>query len=281
MTFGTLLLVLVTAGRHHAIGAEMTPPVFSLLRGSSPPLLQHIPPWAADTLSAMCVAAAAAAATHALRWGTRRREAACCVTGLPSPYRGAGPICELLPVLWHALLLGGALSALAAGLRGACAWCASQPLVVRLWAAAARRSAEHHPEGLAAFLALLTLGYVRRARARAAHARSLRPSGGGADGRARCPASGSLAVVIGAGPSGLVAAKHLRDRGWEVVVFEAEQDIGGTFRYRAYEHAVQVRRGGAGRGGAGRSRARSRCRGGCSVPSGLDQPPSPALSSLT
>ena len=38
------------------------------------------------------------------------------------------------------------------------------------------------------------------------------------------------AIVIGAGPNGLVAANHLADRGWSVLVLEAEPDIGGAVR---------------------------------------------------
>ncbi|MDN4171464.1 NAD(P)/FAD-dependent oxidoreductase [Nocardioides sp. SOB77] len=38
------------------------------------------------------------------------------------------------------------------------------------------------------------------------------------------------AVVIGAGPNGLVAANHLIDRGWSVLVLEAQPDVGGAVR---------------------------------------------------
>jgi phytoene dehydrogenase-like protein len=38
------------------------------------------------------------------------------------------------------------------------------------------------------------------------------------------------AVVIGAGPNGLVAANLLVDRGWDVVVYEAAPDVGGAVR---------------------------------------------------
>ena len=38
------------------------------------------------------------------------------------------------------------------------------------------------------------------------------------------------AVVVGAGPNGLVAANLLADAGWTVVVLEAEPDPGGAVR---------------------------------------------------
>jgi phytoene dehydrogenase-like protein len=38
------------------------------------------------------------------------------------------------------------------------------------------------------------------------------------------------AAVIGAGPNGLVAANALADAGWDVVVLEAEDDVGGAVR---------------------------------------------------
>ena len=38
------------------------------------------------------------------------------------------------------------------------------------------------------------------------------------------------AVVIGAGPNGLVAANHLLDAGWSVLVLEAQPDVGGAAR---------------------------------------------------
>jgi phytoene dehydrogenase-like protein len=38
------------------------------------------------------------------------------------------------------------------------------------------------------------------------------------------------AVVIGAGPNGLVAANHLIDAGWSVLVLEAQPDVGGAVR---------------------------------------------------
>ena len=38
------------------------------------------------------------------------------------------------------------------------------------------------------------------------------------------------AVVIGAGPNGLVAANHLADRGWSVLLLEAQPGVGGAVR---------------------------------------------------
>ena len=38
------------------------------------------------------------------------------------------------------------------------------------------------------------------------------------------------AVVVGAGPNGLVAANHLVDAGWSVLVLEAQEEIGGAVR---------------------------------------------------
>lgn len=38
------------------------------------------------------------------------------------------------------------------------------------------------------------------------------------------------AVVVGSGPNGLVAANHLADRGWSVLVLEAQPEIGGSVR---------------------------------------------------
>jgi dimethylaniline monooxygenase (N-oxide forming) len=47
-------------------------------------------------------------------------------------------------------------------------------------------------------------------------------------------------VVVGAGPSGLVACKSLleaasNDWPFDPVILEQEKDIGGTFRYRSYQ----------------------------------------------
>jgi phytoene dehydrogenase-like protein len=38
------------------------------------------------------------------------------------------------------------------------------------------------------------------------------------------------AIVVGAGPNGLVAANLLADRGWDVLVLEAETEPGGAVR---------------------------------------------------
>jgi len=38
------------------------------------------------------------------------------------------------------------------------------------------------------------------------------------------------AVVVGAGPNGLVAANALADAGWDVVLVEAQNEVGGAVR---------------------------------------------------
>lgn len=42
------------------------------------------------------------------------------------------------------------------------------------------------------------------------------------------------------GPAGLTALKTMSENGLRCILFEAESDIGGTFRYRGYEHATLV-----------------------------------------
>ena len=53
----------------------------------------------------------------------------------------------------------------------------------------------------------------------------------GTSGRGR----GREAVVIGAGPNGLVAANMLVDAGWDVLVLEAQQRVGGVARRQAID----------------------------------------------
>ena len=51
-------------------------------------------------------------------------------------------------------------------------------------------------------------------------------------------------VVIGAGPAGLVTCKSLIEAAtpgehpFDPIIFEQEDDIGGTFRYRSYEVTI-------------------------------------------
>ncbi len=45
------------------------------------------------------------------------------------------------------------------------------------------------------------------------------------------------AVVVGAGPNGLVAANRLVDAGWSVLVLEAQPDVGGAVRSDGAVHA--------------------------------------------
>ena len=41
--------------------------------------------------------------------------------------------------------------------------------------------------------------------------------------------SGARVAIVGAGPSGLVAAKHALQAGFDVAVFEASDDLGGQW----------------------------------------------------
>ena len=48
--------------------------------------------------------------------------------------------------------------------------------------------------------------------------------------------AGARIAVIGAGPSGLVAAKHALEAGFDVTVFEASDDLGGQW-YTSAAHS--------------------------------------------
>lgn len=50
------------------------------------------------------------------------------------------------------------------------------------------------------------------------------------------PVSRFDAVVVGAGPNGLVAANHLLDAGWSVLVLEAQPEVGGAVRSDSEVH---------------------------------------------
>lgn len=39
-------------------------------------------------------------------------------------------------------------------------------------------------------------------------------------------------AIIGCGAGGIITAKILRDRGFDVTIFEAESNLGGTWRYQ-------------------------------------------------
>ncbi|GAA5848275.1 hypothetical protein JCM8547_004466 [Rhodosporidiobolus lusitaniae] len=47
-------------------------------------------------------------------------------------------------------------------------------------------------------------------------------------------------IIVGGGPAGLTALKTLSENGFKGILFEAEDEIGGTFRYRGYEAAELV-----------------------------------------
>ncbi|GAA5910241.1 uncharacterized protein JCM6883_001123 [Sporobolomyces salmoneus] len=47
-------------------------------------------------------------------------------------------------------------------------------------------------------------------------------------------------IIIGGGPGGITALKTQNEAGANCILFEAEEQIGGTFRYRAYENSELV-----------------------------------------
>ena len=61
----------------------------------------------------------------------------------------------------------------------------------------------------------------------------------GAERRSEAPGVSSV-CVIGAGSSGLVAAKYLIAAGYKVSVFEKDIDVGGTFVSKAYDDSRLV-----------------------------------------
>ena len=170
----------------------------------------------------------------------------------PSPYRKVGGIWEVIPVLLH---LGMATAGLlcARVLAGFAAQLAYDALPAELPTALgplcalfeAQALPAWSPQQLAALPASRVLIVPGLVLAIAAYV-SWRLRGGGRPAAEAPPArplqsrSVKTIAVIGAGPSGLVAAKFLVERGYSVRVFESEENIGGTFRYRAYDGAVQV-----------------------------------------
>jgi dimethylaniline monooxygenase (N-oxide forming) len=155
---------------------------------------------------------------------------------LASPYTPVGPLREAVPVVFQlakaATLLIGLWLAVGA------ATSAVAPLAASGWdvarGLAARSQLTWQDVGLGLLLALTVGAYRLDAAARRHAAQAQRSGVPGGFGQQR------NVVVVGAGPSGLVAAKYLREAGHSVRIFEGDGDIGGTFRYRAYDHAVHV-----------------------------------------
>lgn len=156
---------------------------------------------------------------------------------LNSPYTPVGALCEALPVVFQLVKAGCLLGGL--GLAVGWAAGAAGPYAFSCWDRVARSAAAwthlawwHVVAGLA--LALAVGAYRLEAAAQRHAAQAQRSGVPGGWGQRR------NVIIIGAGPSGLVAAKFLREAGHSVRIFEGEDDIGGTFRYRAYDHAVHV-----------------------------------------
>lgn len=138
-------------------------------------------------------------------------------------------------MLWHLLLASCAVTLFVHALRAA-----RNALPVLIPAGALSFTWWQAAQTVTALCCTLLLGVHRRRAAAAAHAAKCSWSCDGHSTPIASAHKSSGVIVIGAGPSGLVAAKYLLERGHHVTVLEAESNIGGTFRYRAYEHAIQV-----------------------------------------
>jgi hypothetical protein len=60
--------------------------------------------------------------------------------------------------------------------------------------------------------------------------KAARAAGTSSSGAPIASTSDADAIVVGAGPNGLVAANKLADAGWDVLVLEAEEEPGGAVR---------------------------------------------------
>eukprot|EP01052_Picozoa_sp_SAG31_P000919 SAG31_NODE_29_length_32663_cov_14.779695_6_plen_162_part_00 len=141
--------------------------------------------------------------------------------GYASPYRKVGGLLEVLPIL---IQLGFVLLALllARTVFGMVVEAALQSDVVVSWAAAARlcfRNLFAPRLLIGAVMVLAPLGqWLRSTMSDSAQKRPVLQS--------KCASEVKTVAIIGAGPSGLVAAKFLSQRGYVVRVFESESGIG-------------------------------------------------------